>query len=388
MGRTVLGLEAFLADPPGWAKKAKVGLLTHAPAVDAAYRASAERLADFFGTRLKALFGPQHGFFGDKQDNMIASAHGRHPGLGRRVFSLYGDQRKPDQEMLSGLEVLLVDLQDVGTRVYTYVQTLFLVMEACAEQGLKVVVLDRPNPLGRTVEGNLMEESCHSFVGLMALPMRHGLTVAELARFIRDRHHDVDLEVVAMKKYDPRAYFEATGLSWVMPSPNMPAMETAVVYPGQVLFEGTMLSEGRGTTRPFEMIGAPYIEPYRLAERLAAYELAGVVFRPIFFEPTFNKHAGSLCGGLFLHVTDRESFRPYRTSLAILQAVAELWPADFAYKPPPYEYEHRRRPIDLILGRPDLADMVVGGLDLEALEGEWAPALDEFRESCQDYYLY
>jgi len=388
MGRTVLGLEAFLNDPPGWAKTARVGLLTHAPAVDAAYRASAERLADFFGTRLKTLFGPQHGFFGDKQDNMIASDHGRHPGLGRRVFSLYGEKLKPDQEMLAGLEVLLVDLQDVGTRVYTYVQTLFLVMEACAEQGLKVVVLDRPNPLGRAVEGNLMEESCRSFVGLMALPMRHGLTVAELARLIRDRHHDLDLEVAAMKNYDPRAYFEATGLGWVMPSPNMPAVETAVVYPGQVIFEGTLLSEGRGTTRPFEILGAPYIEPYRLAERLAAYDLAGVVFRPVFFEPTFNKHAGSLCGGLFLHVIDRESFRPYRTSLAILQAVAELWPADFAYKPPPYEYEHRRRPIDLILGRPDLADMVVGGLDLEALEGEWAPALSEFRESCQDYYLY
>ena len=388
MARVVLGIEALLADPPAWAATARVGLLTNQGAVDASFRPTDEQVAGLFGSRLKALFSPQHGFWSDKQDNMVESPDARHPLLKIRIFSLYGQTRQPTAEMLGGLDVLVVDLQDVGCRVYTYIQTLKLVVEACAEHGLKVVVLDRPNPLGRSIEGNLLEPSCFSFVGLFALPMRHGLTIGEMARLIKAEGADCELEVVAMCGYDPQAYFEATGLKWVIPSPNMPLVETAMVYPGQVLFEGTNISEGRGTTRPFEIFGAPFVDPYRLASRMAEYALEGVFFRPLYFEPTFNKHAGKLCGGLQIHVLDRTIFRPYRTSLALLQALAQLWPEETAFKDPPYEYEFERRPLDLILGRPDLADLVVSGRDLMELEEGWAGDLAEYDRSRQEYFLY
>jgi len=388
LARVVLGIEALLADPPAWAATARVGLLTNQGAVDASFRPTDEQVAGLFGSRLKALFSPQHGFWSDKQDNMVESPDARHPLLKIRIFSLYGQTRQPTAEMLGGLDVLVVDLQDVGCRVYTYIQTLKLVVEACAEHGLKVVVLDRPNPLGRSIEGNLLEPSCFSFVGLFALPMRHGLTIGEMARLIKAEGADCELEVVAMCGYDPQAYFEATGLKWVIPSPNMPLVETAMVYPGQVLFEGTNISEGRGTTRPFEIFGAPFVDPYRLASRMAEYALEGVFFRPLYFEPTFNKHAGKLCGGLQIHVLDRTIFRPYRTSLALLQALAQLWPEETAFKDPPYEYEFERRPLDLILGRPDLADLVVSGRDLMELEEGWAGDLAEYDRSRQEYFLY
>jgi len=388
MPGTITGLEVLLADPPAWAGKAKIGLLSHPPAVDRRFIPSAELLGRLLGPRLRALFGPQHGFWGDKQDNMIESADADHPLTGLRVYSLYGAVRRPTPEMLEGLEVILVDLQDVGTRVYTFIQTLKLVMEACARAGIKVVVLDRPNPLGRAVEGNLLEPDCRSFVGLFELPMRHGLTVGEAARLLIHRGLDCDLEVVPMRGYDPLAGWEGTGLPWVMPSPNMPALETAKVYPGQVLWEGTKLSEGRGTTRPFEIWGAPFIRPHRLAARMADYDLPGVVLRPIFFEPTFHKHAGETCGGLFVHVTDRQAFRPYRTSLALLQAVAGLWPEEFAFREPPYEYETLRRPMDLILGRRNLADQVIQGRDLDELESGWAVGLERFKEEAGQCRIY
>ena len=384
----IVGLEKFMAQPPGWASRAGVGVLTHPAAVDRSFRPAAEQLVSLFGSRLKALFGPQHGFEGEKQDNMIASPDFRHPLIGVPVFSLYGPRQKPDEEMLAGIEVMLVDLQDVGCRIYTYIQTLSLVMEACAEQDIKVVVLDRPNPIGRVREGNLLDDDCRSFVGLNSLPMRHGLTIGEVARLLVGRGCDCHLEVVPLDGYDPAAYFDKSGREWVMPSPNMPTLQTAVVYPGQVIFEGTELSEGRGTTRPFEMVGAPFIDPYRLADRLADYRLAGAVFRPVYFEPTFNKHARRLCGGVFLHVTDRGAFRPYHTSLTLLQAVAQLWPDEFRFTEPPYEYETVRRPMDLILGRSNLADQLVHGDDPAALETGWADELADFSAEAESYHLY
>ncbi len=388
MGRIILGVEKFLSRPPAWAARARVGLLTHPAAVDGALRSSVERLAYFFGPRLEALFGPQHGFWGEKQDNMVASTHGRHPELGVKIFSLYGPQRKPEPDMLFGLDALIVDLQDVGCRVYTYIQTLRLVMEACAEQGVKVVVLDRPNPLGRAAEGNLLADDCRSFVGLFELPMRHGLTMAELALMIRAELNHGQLEVVPMDGYDPEAPLEETGFNWVMPSPNMPSLKTALVYPGQVLFEGTNISEGRGTTRPFETWGAPFIDPYALRDRLQDYGLEGVVLRPIYFEPTFHKFAHQVCGGLFIHVVDRSLFKPYRTSLSLLQAAAQLWPEEVAFKEPPYEYEYQRRPIDLILGRKGLADEIVAPRPLKEIEAGWAGDLERFIASRQEYFLY
>ncbi len=388
MTKCVLGLERFLTEPPAWVADAAIGLLTHPPAVDSSFKPSYLRLAEYLGARLKALFGPQHGFWGDKQDNMIESPDSSHPLLRVPVYSLYGRVRQPEPGMLEGLDVMLVDLQDVGTRVYTYIHTLRLVMEACGRAGVKVVVLDRPNPIGRAQEGNLLAGECSSFVGLTRLPMRHGLTIGETARLIRSSEVDCELEVVPMAGYDPWRYFEATGLGWVMPSPNMPTVDTAVVYPGQVIFEGTNLSEGRGTTRPFEIVGAPFIDPFALIEKLGEYHLTGVAFRPIFFEPTFNKFAGRTCGGLFVHVTERRLFRPYRTSLAILQAAARLWPDEVTWSDPPYEYEYERRPIDLILGEPKLADDLIDGHDLDELEAGWEEELDLFSASCREYFLY
>lgn len=388
MKATQTGLARFLDDPISRIGKARCGLLTHPPAVDPGFRSSAELIAAAVGSRLVALFGPQHGFLGDKQDNMIESDHALHPLLGIPVHSLYGETRSPTPEMLAGLDVLLVDLQDVGTRVYTYIQTLSLAMAACQKAGVKVIILDRPNPLGRGVEGNLIEPDCFSFVGRFPIPMRHGLTMGEMANLIRAEVAECDLEVVAMEGYDPLAGFEETGLPWVMPSPNMPTLETAWVYPGQVLWEGTTLSEGRGTTRPFELWGAPYIEPYRLAREMETYGLKGVVLRPVFFEPTFHKHTGRLCGGLDLHVVDRKVYQPYPTSLALLQAVARLWPAEWGLREPPYEYEYERRPMDLILGQKGLVDRVTSGADLSGLVDEWQPEIDDFVEKCRKYYIY
>lgn len=388
MSKTALGLERFAAEPPAWAGSARLGLLTHPAAVDSAFRSSVEVVAGLAGGRLVALFGPQHGFLGDKQDNMIESADFRHPVYGIPVYSLYGQTRTPTAEMLAGLDVLLIDLQDVGCRVYTYIQTLKLTLEACGRAGVKAVVLDRPNPIGRAVEGNLLAEGCRSFVGLFELPMRHGLTLGEMARWLVVAGGAAEVEVIGLKNYDPEAYFEATGLPWVLPSPNMPSVATAVVYPGQVLFEGVKVSEGRGTTRPFEMFGAPFVEPYRLAGCLAEYNLPGVCFRPVFFEPTFNKHAGRLCGGVYIHVTDRRFFLPYRTSLACLQALFKLWPEETALAEPPYEYEYDRRPINLILGRADLADEIAAGRDIMELESGWAADLARFEAERNEIFLY
>ena len=382
------GLENFMDRPPGWAASARVGLLSHPAAVDRRFNSSVRCLGWVLGPRLKALFGPQHGFWGDKQDNMIESPETAHPVSGLKIHSLYGEHRRPTPEMLRGLDKLIIDLQDVGTRVYTFIQTMYLTLEACAEAGVEVVVLDRPNPLGRTKEGNLLDDDCRSFVGLFSIPMRHGLTMGELARLIVSRGVDCSLEVAPLSGYDPQDGFGATGLPWVMPSPNMPMVETALVYPGQVILEGTALSEGRGTTRPFELWGAPYLDPYRLLRRLKEYELSGVAFRPVFFEPTFHKFAGQTCGGLFIHVTDPAAFRPYLTTLALIQAVSAIWPREWAWKEPPYEYEYERRPVDLILGRTGLADRVVQGEDIAVLEAGWQKELEAFEEECRSIEIY
>ena len=388
MLKTMTGLENLLDRPPGWTRTARVGLLTHPAAVDRAFVSSARLLGGLLGSRLKALFGPQHGFFGDKQDNMIESPDRDHPASGVRIHSLYGEHRQPTPEMLQGLDKLVIDLQDVGTRVYTFIQTMFLTLQACAEAEVGVVVLDRPNPIGRAREGNLLAEDCRSFVGLFPLPMRHGLTMGEVARLIAARGLPCELEVVPLRDHDPSAYFRETGLPWVMPSPNMPSPETALVYPGQVILEGTALSEGRGTTRPFELWGAPHIDPHRLRREMKDYDLPGVVFRPVFFEPTFHKFAGQSCGGLFLHVVDPRAFRPYRTSLALIQAVGRLWPEQWAFKDPPYEYEYERRPLDLILGRRDLADRLLEGEELSALEAGWSAELAAFERECREIEIY
>ncbi len=356
-----LGLEVCLERPPAVLTGARIGLLVNQASVDRDFVPTHERFAARFGKQVRALFGPQHGLWSEQQDNMIETPHAIEPRLRVPIHSLYADARKPTPSMLADIDVLVVDLQDVGTRVYTYVWTLLLCLEACRDAGVRVLVLDRPNPLGgMLVEGPRLDPTYRSFVGLAPMPMRHGLTLAEAARFL-NRDIGADLHVVAMADYERTLDFAATGRRWLPPSPNLPRLEAVGVYPGQVLLEGTDLSEGRGTTTPFEVCGAPFVDPHAWRDALAAFALPGVALRPYRFEPTFQKWCGRSCGGLFLHVTDPVTFRPYRTTLALLAALRRVRSDGFAWRPPPYEYEHKHWPIDILSGGSTVRTTLDGG---------------------------
>ncbi|HKP14389.1 MAG TPA: DUF1343 domain-containing protein, partial [Blastocatellia bacterium] len=338
------GLEVLLDSRLDLLDGQRVGLICHPASINSRYEHAADLFFDHPRVRLAALFGPQHGIRGETQDNMVEWQTFSDSRTGLPAYSLYGETRKPTPEMLSDVDALVFDVQDVGTRVYTFVYTMALAMQAARECGKRFIVLDRPNPInGAQVEGNILDARFASFVGMYPLPMRHGMTAAELAlMFNREFGIACDLEVVAMQGWRRAMWFEETGLPWVMPSPNLPTVEAAAVYPGMVMFEGTAVSEGRGTTRPFEIVGAPYIEPRRLAERLNRDKLPGCVLRPLHFEPTFHKFKGELCGGLQVHVTDRAAFKPVITGVSIIAAIRELYPDRFAWKEPPYEYVHDR----------------------------------------------
>jgi uncharacterized protein YbbC (DUF1343 family) len=386
------GLEILAADPRRWLPRgARVGLLLNPASVDRTYRWSRDVLGEALGGDLAALYGPQHGIGSDVQDNMVESAHGVDPRRGIPAWSLYSETRKPTPEMLDGLEILVVDLQDVGCRVYTFIWTLRLVLEACGEAGVRVLVLDRPNPLGGLeVEGNRVSADCTSFVGMEPLPMRHGMTPGELAFwFQRGRGVACELEVVRMEGWSRGMLWPETGLPWVMPSPNMPAFETALVYPGTVLLEGTTASEGRGTTRPFEFIGGPWVDGEKLAEELRCAALPGAAFRPVTFQPTFQKWQGRTCGGVQIHVTDAARFRPYRTGLALLRALWERYrEKGFGWREPPYEYEAVRLPIHLLLGDPAVREELETGAEPVEMEHRWKRELLDWEEERRPYLLY
>lgn len=303
--------------------------------------------------RLSALFGPQHGYLGQTQDNMIEWQGFIHPQWNIPVHSLYGEHREPTQAMLQGLDAVLVDMQDVGARYYTFIWTLYLTMKACEVAKIPVVVLDRPNPIGSASEGPVLDPNYRSFVGLHPIQVRHGKTIGALARqFKAEAFPACELVVLEMQNHNPDSYFEDTGLPWVLPSPNMPTVDTAVVYPGMCLFEATNVSEGRGTTRPFELFGAAWVNARHLCETLNRKGLPGVHFREAYFQPTFHKFKGELCGGAQLHVTDRGAFLPWLTALEIIRHLRETYPKDFAFKPPPYEYEQHKLPIEILIGGP------------------------------------
>ena len=342
-----------------WPEKlrgAKIGALLHPASVSSKLEHTSTVLERSNGTlfQLRAFFGPQHGFLGQTQDNMVEWRSYSHPRLGIPVYSLYGDKREPASEMLEGLQVLLIDLQDVGARYYTFIWTLYLAMRACERAGITVVVLDRPNPInGVTVEGPTLDPDYRSFVGLHPLPVRHGRTIGELAQqFQREVFPECALEVLPMQDWDREMWFDETGLPWVMPSPNMPTLDTAAVYPGMCLLEGTNISEGRGTTRPFEIFGAPFIEAEKFCAELNKRGLPGVFFRECYFQPTFQKFAGELCGGAQLHLLDRHAFRPFETGVTVIGHIRNAYPNKFAWKQPPYEYEEKRLPIEVLIGGP------------------------------------
>jgi uncharacterized protein YbbC (DUF1343 family) len=357
-----------------------VGLVSNPASIDASFCHVVER-AERAGVRIGALFGPQHGFRSDLQENMIESPHGSDARRRIPVFSLYSETREPTAEMLAGLDALVIDLQDVGTRIYTYIYTMANCLRAARRHGLPVVVCDRPNPIGGVaVEGPMLEPGFESFVGQYPIPMRHGLTVGEAARLFNDQFGiGAKLEVVAMQGWQRRQWFDQTGLPWVMPSPNLPTLESAVVYPGTVLFEGTNVSEGRGTTRPFELVGAPWVDAEPFAAAMNARRLPGVRFRPAAFEPTFHKHAGVSCGGCQIHVTDREAFQPVAAGVALLEAFREADPRAFAWREPPYEYEAVKPPIDILYGSSRLREVLDGAGRAADLAEAWPDALQDFQ---------
>ena len=356
--RVTLGVERLL-DTDRLAGR-RVGLVCNPSSIDSGLRHIADRFASHPSARLTALFGPQHGFRSDVQENMIESGHGHDEVRHVPVYSLYSETREPTAAMLAEVDVLVIDLQDVGTRIYTYVYTMANCLRAAQRHGVKVIVCDRPNPIGGlAVEGPMLEAGFESFVGLFPIPMRHGMTIGELAQLFNEHFAiGADLEVVTLAGWSRRQYDDETGLPWVLPSPNMPTLETAVVYPGTVLFEGTNVSEGRGTTRPFELVGAPWVSAEPFAAGLNALGLPGVHFRPAAFEPTFHKHAQVTCGGCQIHVLDRPSFRAVESGVALLGAFRGADTSRFAWRPPPYEYEHEKLPIDILAGSSALREQI------------------------------
>jgi uncharacterized protein YbbC (DUF1343 family) len=306
------------------------------------------------------------------------------------VYSLYSETREPTAEMLRGIDALVIDLQDVGTRVYTYIYTMANCLRAAARHGVRVIVCDRPNPVGgAAVEGPRLDPAYASFVGQYPIPLRHGLTIGEIARFFNHEFGlGAALDVVPLSGWRREMYYDDTGLPWVIPSPNLPTLDSAIVYPGAVLFEGTMLSEGRGTTRPFELIGAPWIDGERLAAAMNARRFPGVYFRPVFFEPTFQKHARQTCGGCQLHVTDRQAFQPVRVAVELIAEFRRQKPDLYAWRMPPYEYEHEKWPIDILYGSDRLRTAVDRGEDVGALADSWAADEEAFRRQRQRYLLY
>ena len=366
-----------------------VGLLCHPASVTADLTPAAEALMRVKGVKLRRLFAPEHGITGAAQD-LVLVGHEKDSLTGLPVMSLYGRRLDPDPRALHGLDALVVDLQDVGARYYTYNWTMALAMKAAARVHLPVIVLDRPNPLGgERLEGNWPEAGWSSFVGLYPLPIRHGMTMGELAGYLNNKHElGCDLTVVPMLGWRRGMAWEDTGLPWVAPSPNMPTPDTARVYPGGCLVEGTNLSEGRGTTRPFEWIGAPYLDGPRLARALERRGLPGVRFRPVGFEPAFHKWKSQRCGGVQVHVTDAARFKPFATYLALIAEARRQAPRHFRWRRPPYEFERVRLPMDLLCGGPAIRRALERGVPLARLETSWRPDLVRFARERRPYLLY
>ena len=385
------GIQQLKADPPPWLKQARLGLLCNQASIDPALKPSKNIIAELAGKNLQALFCPQHGITGEAQANMVETEDAIDPDLRIPIYSLYShENRIPTAEQLNKIDCLLIDLQDVGTRVYTFATTMGLCLEATARYKKKVVVLDRPNPINaEQVEGNILKEGLHSFVGFAPLPMRHGMTMGELSRFFnKERKIGADLEIIPMQGYKREYFFADTKLPWIPPSPNMKTPATALVYPGQVLLEGTNLSEGRGTPQPFECLGAPFINPSLLRQKLEKRNLSGCRFKETSFTPTFDKWQGELCQGLEISITDPRAYKPYYTTLAIIQEIIAACPDQFSWLPPPYEYEFKKHPIDIITGDGEIRKGLEEGRDLEEMEASWRAGLAGFLVIRQQYLLY
>ena len=393
MRRVTPGLERLLSNPENYLCGSTLGLVVNQTSLTGNGCSSITQFRNNNQFKLSTLFAPEHGLYGIDQD-MVPIIDETNPISGIPVKSLYGANASsltPSPDLLNEIDNLVFDIQDVGSRYYTFIYTLANCMQTCAESNTRMVVCDRPNPInGLKIEGNLVREEFRSFVGQYPLPNRHGMTVGELARLFND-HFSIkcDLKVVPMEGWDRSMWYDQTGLPWVPPSPNMPTLSTATVYPGMCLMEGTLLSEGRGTTTPFEQVGAPYINAEALAKTLNEGNLPGLFFRPQYFKPQFQKWSGKICGGVQLHITDRDKIKPLVTSIAVLYSIKKLYPNDFAWRTEPYEFVSDRLAIDLLYGSPTLREEIGSGtLSLDDLESAWEEETKEFlpqRKACLIY---
>jgi uncharacterized protein YbbC (DUF1343 family) len=381
----ILGIDRLLSEAFDLVDGKRVGLVTNSSGVNRQLESSASLLQRAKGVKLRMLFGPEHGLRASAPDGERVASD-TDPETGLPVYSLYDGDRRPAEAVLRQLDLLLFDLQDVGARFYTYLYTMSHCMEVCAGVDLPFAVLDRPNPIGgEKIEGNLLDPAFASFVGRYRIPIRFGLTIGETARlFNQEFGIGANLQVVEVEGWRRNRYWDQCGLLWVPPSPNMPTPDTAVVYPGMCLFEGTNLSEGRGTSKPFEQVGAPYVESHRLVKRLRELELPGVRWRPVHFRPEFGKHVGSECHGAQLHVFDRDAFCPVRTGLELLVAIKELWPADFEWRLPASGIHN----FDRLMGTDQVRADIDAGMQVSQLVATWQTDCDRFRSFCEPYRIY
>jgi uncharacterized protein YbbC (DUF1343 family) len=388
--RTVLGFERLLRERIDLLRGARVGLICNQSSVDHQLRHAADLLFEQSDIKLTTLFGPQHGIRGDVQDNMVETAHAADRQTGLPVYSLYSETREPTEEMLKDVDTLVFDMQDVGCRIYTFVYTLANCLRAAKKYGKRVVVCDRPNPINCVdVAGTVLEPEYASFVGQFPIATRHGMTVCELARLFNEYFGiGCEMEIIKMEGWARELWLDETDAPWVIPSPNMPTLDSATVFPGAVHVEGTQLSEGRGTTKPFELIGAPYIFAEEYARELTQLGFAGVYFRACGFQPTFQKHAGCTCGGVQIHVTNRREFEPVSVGVATVKVAHDLYPKDFRWKEPPYEYVYDKNPFDVISGTNKLRAAIERGDSIENITDSWQDDLQRFKEVRATYLLY
>jgi uncharacterized protein YbbC (DUF1343 family) len=379
----ITGLESVLNEFPPMLKGKNIGILCHASSISRDFTHISEIFFKRKDCRLAALFGPQHGIHGQTQDNMIEWKSERHQIFDIPLYSLYGEHRKPTGEMLKDIDIFVIDLQDVGARLYTYIWTIKLCMEACAEAGITVCLLDRPNPIGRLpFDGPVLKKEYFTFVGGASIPLCHRMTMGEMALWIKEKYYpSCNLHVIWMKNWNRSSLFSETGLPWVLPSPNIPTLQTALVYPGTVLIEALNLSEGRGTTIPFELFGAPFINPERLKKNLDTRHIPGCVFRQHNFIPTFHKFSGEHCYGFQIHITDLDTFKPVQNALEIFDAIIETSPADsLRFKLPPYEYEHKLMPFDILSGDSGMRETLISRADIKIEKERWLFEIEEFRK--------
>lgn len=386
------GLASLVHGKTQWTKGQQIGLIANPTSVLPDLQHSIDVLSVWDKVNLVRLFCPEHGIRSDAQD-MVSVESSCDKKTGLPIHSLYGTNETslmPKKELLVDLDAVLFDIQDIGSRYYTYVWTLVYMMRVCADLGVEVVVLDRPNPInGIDIEGGLIADPLRSFVGLCPLPNRHGMTVGEIARWANETENiNCHLTVIPMQGWSREMFYEDTNLPWVMPSPNMPTRDTALVYPGSCLIEGTEISEGRGTTKPFEMIGAPFIDSHLFAQTLNNIELQGVSFRDVSFTPMFQKHTNTLCHGVQIHVFNKKIFRPYLTGIAILSTLVKECPEQFHWREKPYEFVSDRLAIDLLIGNESIRHNLEQGMSIAELKALWQLEEDGFRQSATQWWLY